>query len=448
MTDRTRCDWDDIGLLLSDSAFERYRATACAEQQELNARFWWLADPLFSEPGNERLVEHDARRVALLLQSAFPTDGRRRWEDRFGRDALARMVLRYGPPSGVAWGGVEEDQNHSGWLQKHSAEVQPPYTTFEYSAGRVHTAPAWWAVETPFVATDSAWELNGDVDRSRRLAVWWPMEHFLPARPLLSLPPGQTAALPRDNDVLIATAHRLDGPLSERLGTDRSWVLVVTRQPGHFDTLDVRPQWTNGTATFRGRTPSGPSVLAVEVRGNSSAIDARFRQGVQAPNALSQLAAGAIAVSDPLLVQPLESSRVLQLGDSVVNLMLGSTNLRRDESRVGVYWESYGIRESDSVDVAIRVERIEQIGFLRRLRASLMLSRVSSSMITISWREPSPGRASRTLRGKVPIIGRSIILETGQLIAGDYELTVTMQDANGRRVSGRRIFTLNESQRQ
>src|SRR5438552_461639 len=53
MSPEQRCRWTDVTLLLP-AAPAAYRALDCVARDSVERRFWWLADPLYLTPGNER----------------------------------------------------------------------------------------------------------------------------------------------------------------------------------------------------------------------------------------------------------------------------------------------------------------------------------------------------------------------------------------------------------
>jgi hypothetical protein len=57
------CRLESIEPLLLDADLSHYRGLACDDRDEFHLRLWWLADPFFSRPGNERWTEHSARRL-------------------------------------------------------------------------------------------------------------------------------------------------------------------------------------------------------------------------------------------------------------------------------------------------------------------------------------------------------------------------------------------------
>lgn len=441
-----RCVWDDVSALLPEVVSSASAGSSCAARLDLSARYWWLADPLYSEPGNERLLEHDARQTLLALRSAFPTDGRTRWDPRFGGDAVARMIVRYGWPTGIAWGGRTEDENHSVWLTRQEAPEQPPYTTYEYTRGRVHTAAAWWAVQAPFSAHDSAWQLTDPSEWAKSAQQWWPGEHFGRARTLSPIEEGQLAVFRRQSDVFVAMAHHIDSATRSRLAREDTAILLASPAPGQFIQLETRPLPVVGPLVMRGRMSAQPAILAVEVRGSATAIDARVRRGLVPPLPLDSMRSGEHAVSAPVFLRPVAVDVALARGDSIVDLMHGSTRLRHGaDARVGLYWESYGFLPTDSVNVSIRIEGKDKRRLAQRIREALPFVDRKRSELTIAWREPNPTLAHRTLEGRVAVIGRAVLLDLTPLATGSYELVVRMQRPGDQAAESRREFRIDPS---
>jgi hypothetical protein len=66
-----RCEWLDPSPLIEDAALrEKIGAMSCAERDSFAARFWWLSDPFFGTPGNERRSAHLSRMVSIALVAA------------------------------------------------------------------------------------------------------------------------------------------------------------------------------------------------------------------------------------------------------------------------------------------------------------------------------------------------------------------------------------------
>lgn len=441
MTTQQRCEWDDIVALLPREERAGYARETCARRDVINQRYWWLSDPLYVEPGNERQVIDDERKMSAILRADGVRDERFDWQVRSGGDAMTELVLRYGWPSYIAWGGEGEDASHSSYLEMNKSRVRPPYTTFEYTHGRIHTAPSWDAVKSPFSATVASWSLNEPRDSSD--VIWWPEEHFARPRPLLQLTEGQTAMFRRQDSILLSTAHVISAAQRDSLGGAASATLVTTARPSQLTIVDQRQLRDDGTALVRGFVSDSTSLIAsMEITGTGErGADARVRFAITPPTTLRSLAAGELALSDPILTRvPANSDSLASLGDAVIGEMLGTTTLRRDTRRVGVYWESYGFRVEDSVRIAVRVDRYDDAGFLKRLGVALNLAQDPKFSIEISWREPDVAHRSRMLEGSIQ--SRALVLDVSSLVPGRYELIVSVTKRTGESVASSRSFAI------
>jgi len=68
-----RCRWGDLSPLLEGELAERYRRLDCDARAAFEARWWWLAQPLYSHAGNDRRTEHFARVVMVRIQEGRRT---------------------------------------------------------------------------------------------------------------------------------------------------------------------------------------------------------------------------------------------------------------------------------------------------------------------------------------------------------------------------------------
>ncbi|MDF1503074.1 hypothetical protein [Roseisolibacter sp. H3M3-2] len=448
MSDSLRCAWDDAAPLLAPPARAEYARLSCAERREVDARLWWLADPLYAEPGNERRAEHHARRVATRLRAALTRDERHEWDPGRGGDALAETLLRYGTPSYVFWGGETHDVAHTGWLRSHGLRPGAPYLALEYRPGehRAHVVPAWRAVRDPFAARSADWSLRPAADADA--ASWWPEEHYARAgAPLVQLPDGQTAMLRRATAALFAVAAELPAATLRRAaGAPLAASLFVTHHPDSVWQLAHEPVVAGGRLVLQGRLEPRPALVAVELPGDTAGgVAARTRFGVAPPPPLSAMRAGETAVSEPvLLLAPDGDAALPDDPDAALPRMLGSTRLPRGLRRFGVYWETYGLAPGDTVDVEVRLERHDRPGALRRLTTTLGVTDPQNGVIVTRWREPQPGRAARVVDGPVPILARGLVLEVSRLPAGDYWLDVAVGRPGRPAARARRSLTLDE----
>ena len=119
-----RCHWNNLSPLLDDDVRGTYHKMSCAQREAADARIWWVADPLFMTPGNERRTEHFSRVLhTLLQQNAVNTYG-----SSWGGD-LAELVLRFGWAE--KW---TQEPSHSMYMESQPAitghEREPGYHFF------------------------------------------------------------------------------------------------------------------------------------------------------------------------------------------------------------------------------------------------------------------------------------------------------------------------------
>jgi hypothetical protein len=459
-----RCRLTSIGMLLDPDARRAYLKSACAQRDSLNDVVWWLADPLWSVPGNDRRTEQFARRVMIDLHAATGRDERYNWTPLGGGDALAEMVARYGwmsyasvdtPAKSIRFPASKPPEY--GFAQLYQPKPSGPplpdpiadaralgglQTTFEYSIGRVRVVPPWSMIADPFSVKNSDWSMNapsGDLDFTMG---WWPQEHYVPLHPLIDIPDQQVAFLRRDTVILIGYATSLSQTdLTRRLGDSVRVVLLASAGPPDARILAERRVESPDRLTFLAPLPSGPSMVSVEIPWDDAGRRAaRSRFGVKPLAPLSSMSAGSTAISDPvLLVVPANTTELPLLADSAIALMRGSTVLSRGTNAIGVYWETYGFDSSDSVDVTVSIQRRSE-GLLERLGAAAGVTGDPNAQVTASWKEPQRGRPVRTVAGAVPIQMRSVVLNIATLPAGTYTLTVAVGKFGSEPVKGAREF--------
>lgn len=434
------CRIASIGVLLDEEDRRNYERLSCTQQDSLNRTIWWLADPLWSVPGNDRFVEHFVRRVTIAMRSALGRDERYNWMPQAGGDALVELVERYG------WASYA-DYNPQYALRVlpdlKTIYSRPPgdsaerriaralggrRTTFEYSLGRVHVIPPMSMVNDPFSIANADWSMNAPGGEWDHTFNWWPVEHYTPFHPLTKLVDQQTAFLRRQDTTLLAFATNLARTdLARRLRDSVSGVLMTSTAPRAIRRVGEKRLGAQDRLTFLSPLPSGPSVVSVEVPSLADGErGARSRFGVRPPAPLSAMVAGEAAISDPvILVVPPNVTVLPTQADSAIALMNGSTTLAAGTSSVGVYWETYGIAAGDSVEITLTLQ-----------------ARQGGPAVTTSWREPQPGRAVRTLAGAVPIQMRSLILDVGAVPIGTYDLEISVRRPNGQMLRSTRELSV------
>jgi hypothetical protein len=338
------------------------------------------------------------------------------------------MVVRYGWPSRVLWPGSYYNESWS--------IPSPPFTTAGYSAGRVHLVPAWTTVEHPLAAGPGDWELNSSRPD------WWPVEHALLRRSVTQITDDQHVFLRRDTSALFAyAAERVQWPAES--SADSVFAAVV-RSTGP-DSVQIAAKqlltWTSRIA-LRAMIPPGPALLGVEVVAQQAPGAVRTRFGVQPPPTLATLGARERAISQPVFLEvPVTATELPSDPNRALNAMLGSSSIAQG-AKLGVYWDTYGFAATDSVTLAIQVQRVTPQSALRTLGIAVNIATDLNTPIAISWTEPQPGHSAQFIGGVVPIGCRSVILDTSALPAGDYAITVVAAMPGREPVMGTREITV------
>ena len=150
MTERERCRWMDISLLLEGDARKRYDRVPCADRGRFEARFWALSRPLYLLPANDLRTEH------------------------FARLTMARLIRMSGYPHDIAWGDDSEELLmrygwETGWTRSPPSIGSPldvhvvghePTPAFDF-------VPSADALTIPDSAAASDWELHDKLAQSR-----------------------------------------------------------------------------------------------------------------------------------------------------------------------------------------------------------------------------------------------------------------------------------------
>ncbi|HYV96771.1 MAG TPA: hypothetical protein VE967_04860 [Gemmatimonadaceae bacterium] len=470
MTADERCRWGDASVLLDSAGRDAYRTATCTMRDSLNDRIWWLADPLWSEPGNERWVEQMTRAVFVKLHSDVDRDERYSWKPGAGGDALAEMVLRYGWPAYTHWSGPIVDYwrwsllGISGKFGVSSASPSSPYTTFEYTGGRLHTLPAANVLADPFHSSSADWHIADAHDSTRRpmftdaselsravnalnerISSWWPAEHFFPRAAIADLPRGQVAMLRRDSSSILATALMLDTASVHRppsAGVAAS--LFLSSGPAAL-TLVSRAKGSPGSPlVLFGETNVRAAVASVEFSADSGsgAPGGRVRYGVVMPPSLASMHTGETAISDLVLLRPPAAQGDYPSDQRGILAMMSPSDTIVKGARLGLYWETYGFAASDTTEIAVWIERYTPQGILRRFGTALNIATDLNTPVSSSWTESGLTGRANIIPGRIPVVGRTVALDTSKLPAGDYWLRVVVRRPRGDPVESRRSFAV------
>ncbi len=438
-----RAEWGDIHLLLQYSARAAYQALPTPTRDSLDALAWWLADPLFMEDGNDRFAEHLLRRVDVALHDG-QVDLLWDWRWNYQGPALAEMFLRYGrpPTAKVCTNGMmgrpmmtENDwpypmhmDNALGHFLSWMDMGQPLGCRVgdTYVGPQFHTMPAWRAILDPLhVATDD-WDLAPTRDVGDYWdGSWWAPEFYLRKSGPLVPVHYQVAMFRRQVNPVVAAAMEWDTVTYTFAPPAQVIAAAITMSGPNAPRIGARDTMRSDALHGIAATiPSGPSVLSLEmVPRSGSGTAGRARFGIDAPPGLAQLAAGEIALSDLALVRTGEDQPEPRTANEMLSRMLGSTIVHG--SRVGVYWEAYGLADGDTVDVSVKVVRQNDANLARRIGTAIGLARSASDSLLVRWREPRRGDPSPTVDAGVSIRPRGVNLglsqqQSGRLFCGGH----------------------------
>jgi hypothetical protein len=376
MPSPTRCHWQNLAPLLDDGVRDKYRKLSCAQREAADARVWWVADPLFMTPGNERRTEHFSR----VLHSALQQDAVNTYGMSWGGD-LAELILRFG------W--AEK------WTQEPSASMYPgaqaSITSHEREPG-FHFFPTLGPPDSPVQVVDSLFDIEQ----------FPPREQYAPgyARSFTRLD-AQVARFRRGDSTRVVAAYDVSTDTIFSRHKFRAALVAMGDDATAPSSSVIAESPTSNVISVS--TPWKSQLIGVELLASDSAGAARWRSGF----AEIPLDSGRISVSDLLFVDG-SPSLPADLNEAIP-MAHGGTKFRRDK-RVGLFWELYGRTPVDSaVPISLTITPINE-GFLRRaFRALRIAPRVNP--LNIRWQENG---ASGVLSA------RSVLLDLSLVPAGMY----------------------------
>ncbi|MBY0489654.1 MAG: hypothetical protein K2R93_07405 [Gemmatimonadaceae bacterium] len=430
-----RCAWRSVETLLPPREAATYAAVPCAARDSLDTAFWWLATPFFAEEVNLRLVEHLARQIRNELVMELPLDAHHDLRREVGGTAIEAMRLRYGWPQHLFWAGAEQDKTHTHYQGAHNA---PPFPSVEYWRANSPTLPAWRVASAPLTVADSDYATDPPMEVTAE--TWWPREFFLHPRGSVGrLPNTQAVVLRRDTTALVLLAAQLTGGLLDVLpAIDGQLFLMHSPAPGEVREVASTRGGRGDRVFVEGRVRASGVLSAELLLKGGGVAGLRSRMGIT-PEMLGPMAATRCAVSTPML---LDAAAVQRRGlMDVREGLLGSLRLTAP-SKIGVAWESYGFRESDTVSVSLRISGLATQTALQRAGRFFGLGDDPKVGLAISWREPSPEHVVLKVDAATPTLLRELALDISQLRAGAYEVEVAMERRGCGVVTGRRGFTV------
>jgi len=384
MPSPTRCHWLNLAPLLDDDLRDTYRKLTCSEREAADARIWWMADPLYMTPGNERRTEHYSRVLHTVLQR----DAANTYGFTWGGD-LAELILRFGwaekwtqePPASISLGLVPSITGHERTPGFHFFLTQPPPDTVARIA-------------------DSLFDIGQ----------FPPREQYAPgyARSFTPLDV-QVARFRRGDSTRVVAAY--DVSTDTIFGRHKFTAALVAMRDETTSPSMSEIAESPARSVITVSTPWKSQLIGVELLAKDSSGAARWRSGF----AEIPLDSGKISVSDLLLVDGAPALPA-DLNEAIPRAH-GGTTFRRDK-QVGLFWELYGKAPADSaLPISLTITPIGE-GFLRRaFRALRIAPRVTP--LNIRWQENG---ASGMLSA------RSVLLDLSLVPAGKYAVKLEVGD--------------------
>ena len=381
------CEWSDLSALLPASLREEYGRAGCTENESFNERFWWLTDPLWSRPGNERRAEHLARNVAMRLHDEIL-----RLRNSFHPQSHHQDVMPFGLPNS--------------WRLLGTAGSTIPARIELYVNGGYSFTPDADRFRDPVNSTAEDWALKWNHGHERMITreKWYNLDH-------------QTVVLRRGRRLSVLAAAQLPGELAVR---DSLAAYLAMGRPAdlHVELAEARVG-ANGVVRASLELDSAEWVASIEAVGEG--FRARARHGAPPP-----VLENGFGVSDVVLFDDR-----YDLGDvTLVDAMLPSASLTGRLS-VGVYFEVYGVREDEPLRITIAGERIGGSFFRRITRA--VLRRKPERPLRLKWTEGARGSVAGAMQ-------RSLTIDLSDLPNGDYRLALTIERGEGEAVTSSRVI--------
>lgn len=463
------CLPDGVIALFDEVRAKQVNDYDCRDQQRLAATLFFLADPLFGLPGNERYVAHHVRRVQVALRALDDRDERYVWNRYAGGDGMRHTVLRYGWPSHTFWPGWRFE-----WLSGRQMEASPTMETFmrdpvpseragtgrslprislnpirhfvvpqtvkEYYPDRTALVPAFAALQDPYALVPSHFSLTNPDPKNPD--GWWPHEHMLLQSTLRPMPAGQDVVLRRDSANRFVLA--IEDPLRTHVSTTAKLqaALIGGQSEGTLRLIAERDVGLGDVLRLDGAISGDPLVVSAEVYLRAQPLSAlRLRYGVRPPSTLEALPADSVALSPPVFLQlPRGSTELPMDAEAALGAMAGTLTFSR-EVPLAFYWESYGFTPGDTLQVTVTMRRDDDRSVARAAGAALGLVGALRDSISVRWTEPD-GRHVTVVPGTRMIVGRALSLEVSELPPGAYVLSIQLEHAVKGTARSSRRFTL------
>lgn len=387
MPSTLRCHWMNLSPLLDDDIRGTYHKMTCAQREAADQRIWWVSDPLFMTPGNERRTEHYSRVLHTMLeQNSVNTYG-----STWGGD-LAELILRFGWAE--KW---TQEPSHSMY-----PDAKPSITGHEREPG-YHFFLTQRPPDTLAEIADSIFDIFQ----------FPPREQYSPAytNGFVKLD-AQVARFRRGDSTKVVAAF--DVTTDTIFGSHKFAAAVIAmgdpETTPSMTEVDASPTRNVLTVT----TPWREQLVGVELLAKDSTAAARWRAGFNE----IPLDSGMISVSDLLFVDgaPALPSSL----DEAITRAHGGTKFKRNV-QVGLFWELYGSTPADSaLPVTLTITPVDE-SLLRRAFRVLRIA-PKAMPLNIRWQE----------NGAAGVMSpRSVLLDLSAVPAGKYAVKLEVGNSGG-----------------
>ena len=370
-----------VAELLDEGDRAGYGELRGRERSDFERRFWWLTNPMWSIPGNDRWTRHIRRRFELILhEQLLETTGN---EHPYSHEVA--VVRR----------GHEDSWSKIGLPARRWTSIRKATYRFSPVSG-----------------------ITGEIGEVRyKLTARREDERYTPDNygPVHEVPTQFARFLDRDSMAVVVAAR----PDRVPLGRART-VFLVSDKPGSYP-VGLEPRVTGPRPVIEAAVAAVPVVASLEFVDVAGAAG-RSRVG------LAPLASHGLEVSDPLLLIP-DSLSLPQNRDEAVRAMMGTTTLDTG-AELAIYWEVYGVVRGQPLEVSISIQGA-QAGFFTRVLRALRI-RGDGQGPVVSWSEPA----------SAPMHPMAIGLDIGGLENGDYVLNIGIALLDGWTATGTRSFTV------
>jgi len=373
--------WKDPSMLLDGRGSDVLEDASDEDQwEDVRARVWTLANPLYLVAGNDRESEHYAR----WTFSKMSDGARNAWGMRWGDD-LEEITVRYGWERG--WERVRPDFGAGRDVVTVIGHQLPDGKQFT-PPGRV--------LEGPWTLQPRAWIPEGERPRSAHVPAYAP-----------SLLPGiaQVALFHRGDSTVVAASTELPANLDTVPNGAASWPRIGNDAVAEGPILWPQPPLLEGAEQFglfvvdemdrisgtsRGpregvlhlTVPAGKYLLSVEAWAPEEGLGGRIRHGISTEVIPDDLA----TLSDLILLHP---------GDTLPQNLFSALPSMRSSARLEVDtplvlgWEVFGL-SSRQEDVSFQLSFYKEgEGFFGKVGRWLGLGG-QEEPLRIVWSEPGP----------------------------------------------------------